>query len=185
MQTVQPNFFIPAMHIGNIDFYHFRPVSLTLPGGHKVSPKQNLLASFFFHTFQLMRMNFDVVMEQFKLNILRLLLSKLYRKNGNNCCFTDCAKKLGMYSDVYESIWFKLGMIDTIVLYSSILVWPWPWFKVTGVQESQISAPVISQRFHWFGWNLVFCWCDEPHTHFISSIQYLRVKALLMWFCLK
>ena len=36
------------MLIGTIDFYHFVPLSLTLtlPGGDKVSAKQNLLASF-------------------------------------------------------------------------------------------------------------------------------------------
>ena len=49
MQTFQSLFFIPAMLIGTIDFYHFLPLSLalTLPGSHKVSAKQNLLASFF------------------------------------------------------------------------------------------------------------------------------------------
>ena len=52
MQTFQPTFFIPALLIGTIGFYHFIPLSLTLtlPGGHKVSTKQNLLASFS-HTF--------------------------------------------------------------------------------------------------------------------------------------
>ena len=47
-QTVQPVLFIPAMLIGSIDFYHFIPLSLTLTlgGGHKISTKQNLLASF-------------------------------------------------------------------------------------------------------------------------------------------
>ena len=46
-QTVQPNSFLPSMLIGMIDFYHFIPLSLilTLPGDHKVSAKQNLLAS--------------------------------------------------------------------------------------------------------------------------------------------
>ena len=41
-------FFIPTMLIGTIDFYHFIPLSviLTMVGGHKVSAKQNLLASF-------------------------------------------------------------------------------------------------------------------------------------------
>ena len=40
--------FIPAMLIDTIVFYHLIPLSLilTLPGGHKVSAKQNLLASF-------------------------------------------------------------------------------------------------------------------------------------------
>ena len=39
-----PNFFIPAMLIGAIDFSHFIPLSfmMTLPGAHKVSAKQNL-----------------------------------------------------------------------------------------------------------------------------------------------
>ena len=48
MQTVQPKFLIPAMFIGTIGFYHFIPLSLilTLPGCHRVSAKQNLLASF-------------------------------------------------------------------------------------------------------------------------------------------
>ena len=49
-QTVKPNFFIHAMLIGIIDFFCFRSLSLTLtltlPGGHMVSTKQNLLASF-------------------------------------------------------------------------------------------------------------------------------------------
>ena len=40
---------------------------------------------------------------------LRLLLSKIHRKKGNSCSFTDCVKKkqnvnVGMHSDVYESI---------------------------------------------------------------------------------
>ena len=39
------------MFIGTINVYHFVLLSLTLPGGHKVSTEQNLLASFFFFLF--------------------------------------------------------------------------------------------------------------------------------------
>ena len=41
-------FFIPAMLIGTIDFYHFMLLSLTLtlPGGHMICAQQDLLASF-------------------------------------------------------------------------------------------------------------------------------------------
>ena len=58
---------------GSIDFCHFVPLSLTLTflWGHKVSTKQNL------HTFQLIRMKFEVAMKQLKLNILRLLFDKV------------------------------------------------------------------------------------------------------------
>ena len=52
-QTDWPNVVIPAMLIGAIDFYHFIQLSLTLtlPGGHKVSAKLSLRIGFFFsHT---------------------------------------------------------------------------------------------------------------------------------------
>ena len=64
------------MLIATIDFYHFIPLSqnLTLPGSHKVSAKQNLMASFLPHSFHLTRMKFDVV-KHFKFNIVRLLVS--------------------------------------------------------------------------------------------------------------
>ena len=75
-------FFLPAILIGTIDFFHCTPLSQTLTlGGHRISTKQNPLACFF-HTFHLIRMKFDVVMKQFKLNMLRLLLSKIKLKQG-------------------------------------------------------------------------------------------------------
>ena len=78
-----------------IDIYHFILLSLTLtlPWGHKVSAEQNLLASFS-HTFHLIRMKVTVVMKQFNLNITRLLSRQIYRNETDNCCFTDCVKKL-------------------------------------------------------------------------------------------
>ena len=47
-QNFEPIVFILTMLIGTIDFYHFISLSLTLtlPGGHKVSTRQNTLASF-------------------------------------------------------------------------------------------------------------------------------------------
>ena len=45
-QTTQQKFFIPAMLIGTIDFYHLMPLSLTFRGGHKINAKQNIMASF-------------------------------------------------------------------------------------------------------------------------------------------
>ena len=50
--------FIPTVILGITDFCHFMLLSLTLTfaRGHEVSVKQNLLAFFFSHTFQLIRM---------------------------------------------------------------------------------------------------------------------------------
>ena len=88
-QNVQQQFFISAMLIGTIDLYHFIRLSLTLtmPGGHKVSASQNLLAFIFSHTFHLIRMEFDIVMKQFKCNILRPHLSKIYWSKGKKLLF--------------------------------------------------------------------------------------------------
>ena len=46
-------FFISAMLIGTVDFYHFNLLSLTLmlPGDHKVNAKKNALASFSYALF--------------------------------------------------------------------------------------------------------------------------------------
>ena len=58
-QTVQPNVYRPAMLICTIDFYYSIPLSLSLTRGHKVSAKQNIVASFS-HTlyFRLIRVKF-------------------------------------------------------------------------------------------------------------------------------
>ena len=77
MQSFQQNIFIFVMLIGTIDFYHFMPLSVTLTGGHKVSAKQNILASFS-STLQLIRVKFDIVLKQFKLNNLILLFSEIW-----------------------------------------------------------------------------------------------------------
>ena len=71
MQTVGPNLFIPAMLLGAIDFYHCMLLSLTLtlPGGHKVSTKPKPAVFVFSHTFHFIRMKFNLVVKQFKLNI--------------------------------------------------------------------------------------------------------------------
>ena len=73
--------------MATIDLYCYIPLSvtLTLAGSHKFSTKQILLVSFFPTTLQLNGMELDMVMEQFKMSILRLLLSEVYLIKGNKC----------------------------------------------------------------------------------------------------
>ena len=51
---------------------------LDVAWGSQAQRNAKLLGFIFSHTFHLIKMEFDVVMKQFKLNILRLLLSKIY-----------------------------------------------------------------------------------------------------------
>ena len=86
-QTFRPALLIPVT--GTIDFYHFSPFSLTLTllCSHKIRQKEKPVGLIFSLTFHLVRMEFDVMIKQFKLNIMRLFLSEIYWKKGMNCCF--------------------------------------------------------------------------------------------------
>ena len=71
-------------------------------GQHKAKP----VGVIFFCIFQLNGMNYGIVMEQFMLNILRLLLSEIcdiYRIKRSDCCLLHAFKNFssGMYSDIY------------------------------------------------------------------------------------
>ena len=104
------------------------PLSLTLPEDHKVRGSQGQCKSkslIFSHMFPLIRIKFDLVLKQFKLNIVILFLSEMYwNKKKTAVLFTGSKNfNVGMHSDVYELIWFRFSMItDTIVLYILILV---------------------------------------------------------------
>ena len=126
-QTVEPNFFIPAMLSSTIDLYHFLPLVMTLtwPGGHKVSAKQNLLASFspalsIWSGWNVMWRwrnsgwtSWDCLWVRFIETREITAVLQTVSKNFN----------VGMLSDVFGWVWFKLGvMIDSIVLYTLILV---------------------------------------------------------------
>ena len=87
--------------------YHFH---LTLVVGHMVSTKQNLLASFF-HVFQLVRMAFDLVIDQFMINVPRCSRS---REVTAVLLTASKSVKLACIQTFMKDL-FKLGMtIDTI-----------------------------------------------------------------------
>ena len=76
-------------------------------------------------------------------------------------------------------------MIDTVVI-SRLSDWSWIWFKVTGVQKSNTFCANYHTEFSIDLkriWNSVdTCWCIEPHTHVISSVEYSMERTLPMWF---
>ena len=77
MQTF-PTIFIPARLVGTIDLYHLIPLTMTVNLAGVTRSEQSLLAPIhFWHTFQVVRMKFGMVLKQFKLNILMLFLSEI------------------------------------------------------------------------------------------------------------
>ena len=137
-QTVQPNFFIPAMLMGTIEFYPFVVISLTLtlPRGHNVSTKQNLSASFsptlfIWSGWNLMRWWSNPGWTSWCYFCLK---RKKKRNKGNNCCCTDCIKKaLTLACIQMLTSRFDSNLVDYCTLHFDAC----PWFQVTGVRESK------------------------------------------------
>ena len=160
--SFQPNSFIPAMLICRIDFYHFIPLSLTLtfPGRHK-GHNAKPIGFIFLHTFQLIRIIFDMVLKLFKLNILILFSSEVLQNEGNNYWLHKKKCSIGMHLDIYESICFELDkMIDTIELYIFILIYL-TLALIQGhgsVRKEKLLYQLYHTIFNQFGWKFVYCW---------------------------
>ena len=90
-------------------YFHWPWLYLRLQGQCKAKP----IGFIFMHTFHLIWMKFDVV-KRFKLNIVRLLCSKIYWNKGNHCCFTDCIKQL--------EHWHALGCLWIVLHFDSGLI---------------------------------------------------------------
>ena len=85
-------FFVPAMLLAPLTFnilYHFSWPWPCMLGRQSVQTKP---VDFTFYT--LFIWSGWNLMQQFKLNVLRLLLNRIYWNKENNCCFTDCVQKL-------------------------------------------------------------------------------------------
>ena len=109
----------------------------------------------FSHAFHRVRMKFDQCNEAVKLNIPRLLLKRFFRLKEITAVLPTMSKK-GMYSKIYQSMWFKLR---TIVLYILIQV----LFILTLIQghrsaRKQKLRQLFHKAFARREFNLVYCW---------------------------
>ena len=131
--TLSTNYSTKIFHTSHAFWQHwplpfhttFRGLGLESQGQQKAKH----LVFIFLHTSQLIRMKFNVMLEQFKLNSLILPQNIFFLNWRNNCC---CAVfRIGIYLDVYRLILFRLGQM---ILYISVLFeQPWHWFKVARV----------------------------------------------------
>ena len=146
-QLFDQNFFILAMLIGTIDFYHFiwAFTDLDFGWGSQGQCKAKPAGFIFSHIFRLIRMKFDV-MKQLKPNILKLLLSEISWNKENNCCLANCIKNvnIGMHLDV---LWINL-----------IQTWYDDRFYCTlHLDTSLTDLDLLNQFSHkvfsWFEWN--------------------------------
>ena len=95
-------------------YRHHIPLSLTLtvPGGHKVSAKENLLILVSHTLFRWSGWNLIWWWSSSSWTTQYYFWVRFDVSREINCCFLTASTNfnIGMHSDVYESIWFELGI---------------------------------------------------------------------------
>ena len=145
--------------IGTIDVYHFTLLSLTLtlPGGLKVSTKQSQLASFSCTLFNWSGWILSGF-EAFQVEHPDTILSEICWRKGNNCC-----------------------------LYILILVWSTLTVVQghRNARKQKLVCQLSHKVFSHCEWNLLYCWgllLWWAWYWFAAFIQYSRERTLLMCF---
>ena len=111
------------------------------------------------------------MLKQFKLNILRLLLSNICWIKGNNYCFTYyinthwCWHAFRHFWKLLVPAWFE-NKCYWMLHFDAILCDLDLWLKITGMQESK---KVVDG----FGWNMSYCW-----DLFVWWISYSLMKLI-------
>ena len=180
------------MLIVPINFYDCIPLllTLTLPGAKKVSTKQNLLASF--SRILLIWSGWNLVWrwsnsswtswDYFWVRFVERREIAVVLTASNNF-------NVGIHWNVYELIWFKLGMmIDTFCtlhLDASVVDLDLD-SRSQEYEKAEGSAPIISQcsLLIWKEFGILLR-CNELHTHFMLSIQHSWKRPLKIWFHLE
>ena len=166
-----------------VDFYHFIPLSLTwtLSWFHMVSTKQNLLASFSCTVFIWSGWNLMSWWSNSSWKSWEYFWVRCVQTKEIIAVLLTASKNLndGMHSEVYESVWSKLGMIiDTVALYILILL----WLALTLIQGHrsarkqkllpQLSHKVFNQfeSLWMYYWDL-FVWWTLYSFYLVHSIS--------------
>ena len=127
-------------------------------------------------------------MKQFKLNIMRLLWSKIYWNTGINCCFTDYIKKLKrwlafghLWIDLIQN-WFGDRYYYILHVGASII----DLDLDARLQKCKRVKNFCSNYLTRFSFNLngiwftvEACWHDEHQTHYSCPLNVER--TLLVW----
>ena len=152
LDTLHANYLAWVFHTCYAYRYHWLlPLYIFFPdldltwgsqGQHETKP----IGFIFSHTFPLVRMKFDVVMKQFNLTFSDCFWVRFRETRRITAVLLTASKNFqaGMHLNMYESNWFKFGMIDIIVLYIILIL---VWFAWVFVQGQKAQTSVISQSF--------------------------------------
>ena len=156
-------FFTPDKLIGTIDFYYCIPLSLTLtlPGGRKVSSKQKLLSLFscIFFDWSGWNLIWYWTLKQFKLNILILFLLVTFNETG----VLLTVEKLEWWH-AFRCLWISLIQTSYDYIYYHAVHFDASLIDLnldSRSQECEKAKPfvsIISQSFQSIECNLVYCW---------------------------
>ena len=138
--------------------FHFMFTDLDLTFGSQGQHEAKPVSFIFSHTFHLIKLKFDVVIKQFMLNIVKVLLSKICRNKGNNCCCTGYVKRIYTFGRLHISliqIWSDDRYCCTLHVDTRTLTLMQGHRSVS--QQNllhQLSHKILNR----FEWNLVYFW---------------------------
>ena len=183
MQTLRPNFFLPAMLIRAIDFYHLIPLwlTLTLPGSHKVSAKQKIFI--FLHIFVWSVWNlmwwwsnsswtscdyFWVrIVETREISAVLQTVIKKQHWHSFGCVLRDLTSTL--YNRYCCTLHFDINLIDPDID-----------SRAQKCKKAKSCSPT-HKVFYWFKWNLVYYYWDLNLILILSCLFSIQGRELYLY----
>ena len=156
---------------------HF-DISLTDLDSRSKESKKAKAAPVISQTIQSNWMEFGILLRCVRVINLMLILSHSFNTQGKEPYLCDFFKEnvnLGLCSDIYRPIFFKLGtIIETTKFYILISV----WMTLTFIQghscmrNQKLLCPFSWKHCRWFGLDSVFatnCWFVKAHAKFVCT----------------
>ena len=166
-QTIQPNIFLPVVHVGTIDFYHFIPylLTLTLPGDTRSAQTKTswiyFLALFIWSGWNLMWSWSNLSWTSWDHIWLRVI-----ERREITDCFTDCVKWIKHWH-AFRHLWINLIQI---------------WYNDRYCCTPQFNTSLVDLDFDWRPQE-----CETANISYSFCLVHsaFKAEALLMWFCFK
>ena len=127
--------------------------------------------------------------EEIRLNILILLLSRIWWNKGNNCFFCALKKRVWIFINGFGSnlVWLEILLKTPLwsIWFDSSLSDIDLYWRSQECEKAKTSVPIISQSFQSFWmvycWDLLLCWISYSCYHVRSIFREENPTFVISW----